>query len=106
MSSLPFFSGNKLRNSHLRSSHLRSNHSKTTNRQVKKDFFVHSIRMLNLSLNELKLITRGRGIKGYKSISEDRLLSALNASESVKKVTRIRMARNQYEKKIMMLIKQ
>ena len=40
--------------------------------------------MLNLSLNELKLIAKSRGIKCYKSISEDRLLSALNASESVK----------------------
>ena len=40
--------------------------------------------MLNLSLNELKLITKSRGIKDYKSMSEDRLLSAFNASESVK----------------------
>ena len=40
--------------------------------------------MLNLSLSELKLIAKSRGIKCYKSISEDRLLSALNASESVK----------------------
>ena len=39
--------------------------------------------MLNLSLSELKLIAKSRGIKCYKSISEDRLLSALNASESV-----------------------
>ena len=37
--------------------------------------------MLNLSLNELKLIAKSRGIKGYKSMSEDRLLIAL---ESVK----------------------
>ena len=35
--------------------------------------------MLNLSLNELKLIAKSRGIKGYKSMSEDRLLSSLNA---------------------------
>ena len=40
--------------------------------------------MLNLSLNELKLIVKSRGIKGYKIMSEDRLLRALNASESVK----------------------
>ena len=33
--------------------------------------------------NELKLIAKS--IKGYKGMSEDRLLSALNASESVKK---------------------
>ena len=40
--------------------------------------------MLNLSLKELKLIPENRGIKGYKSMSEDRLLSALKASESLK----------------------
>ena len=40
--------------------------------------------MLNLSLIELKLIARRRGIRGYKSIFENKLLSALNASESVK----------------------
>ena len=40
--------------------------------------------MLNLSLIELNLIARSRGIRGYKSIFENKLLSALNASESVK----------------------
>ena len=40
--------------------------------------------MLNLSLIELKLIARSRGIRGYKSIFENKFLSALNASESVK----------------------
>ena len=40
--------------------------------------------MLNLSLNELKLIAKSRGIKGYKNMSEERLLSSLNESESVK----------------------
>ena len=40
--------------------------------------------MLNLSLKELKLIAENRGIKGYKSMSEDRLLSALKASQSLK----------------------
>ena len=38
-----------------------------------------------LSLNELRLIAKSRGIKGYKSMSEDRSLSALNASESNEK---------------------
>ena len=42
--------------------------------------------MLNLSLNELKLIAKTRSIKGYKSMSEDKLLSALNAAESVKEI--------------------
>ena len=37
--------------------------------------------MLNLSLKELKVIARMRGIKGYKGMSEDELLSALNLSE-------------------------
>ena len=40
--------------------------------------------MLNLSLDELKLIAKSTGIKGYKSMSEERLLSSLNESESVK----------------------
>ena len=39
--------------------------------------------MLNLSLNELKLVAKIRGIKGNKSMSKDRLLSALSESESV-----------------------
>ena len=39
--------------------------------------------MLNLSLNELKPVTRSRGIKHYKSMSKEILLSALSESESV-----------------------
>ena len=39
--------------------------------------------MLNLSLNELKLIAKSRVIKGYKRMSKERLLSGLNESESV-----------------------
>ena len=34
--------------------------------------------MLNLLLKELKVIAKMRAIKGYKSMSEDELLSALN----------------------------
>ena len=41
--------------------------------------------MLNLSLNELKLIVKSRGIKGYKSMSEDRLLSAQNQRKKSEK---------------------
>ena len=44
--------------------------------------------MLNLSLNELKLIAKSRVIKGYKSMSEERLLSSLNKWESVKESER------------------
>ena len=46
--------------------------------------------MVNLSLNELKLIAKFRGIKGCESMSEDKLLSALNASESVKTIREIK----------------
>ena len=41
--------------------------------------------MLNLPLKEMKLIAENRGIKCYKSMSEDRLLSALKALASLKK---------------------
>ena len=39
--------------------------------------------MLNLSLNELKLVAKSRGIKGYKSMSKERLLRDLSESELV-----------------------
>ena len=39
--------------------------------------------MLNLSLDELKLVAKSKDIKGYKSISKERLLSALSELESV-----------------------
>ena len=38
--------------------------------------------MPNLSLNELKQIARLRPIKGYKSMSKERLLGVLDESES------------------------
>ena len=37
--------------------------------------------MLNLSLNELKLLTKSTGIRDYKSMSKEGLLSALSESE-------------------------
>ena len=61
------------KSSHLRSNHLRSNY--------KVFFFLQST---NLSLNELKLIAKGKGIKDYKSMSEHILLMSLNESELVK----------------------
>ena len=40
--------------------------------------------MLKLSLNELKQIAKMSGIKGYKSMSQDRLKSSINESEPLK----------------------
>ena len=41
---------------------------------------------LELSTKELKAVAKIRGIKDYKSMSEDELLNALNSSKPVKKV--------------------
>ena len=38
--------------------------------------------MLNLSLNDLKLIAKSRGIKGCKSMCEDKLTKILRKPES------------------------
>ena len=43
---------------------------------------MYCIKMLNLSLNELKLVAKSRGIKCYKTMSKERLLSALSESDS------------------------
>ena len=40
--------------------------------------------MLKPSLNELKQIAEMRGIRSYKIMSEERLISSINESESVK----------------------
>ena len=42
--------------------------------------------MLDLSLDELKEISKIRSNRGYESMSEDRLLSALKASKPIKKM--------------------
>ena len=39
--------------------------------------------MLNLTLNQLKQITKMRCIKGYNNMSKERLLSVLDESESI-----------------------
>ena len=36
--------------------------------------------MLNLSLNGLKVIAKSMGIKGYKSMPEERLINPINKS--------------------------
>ena len=41
---------------------------------------------MDLSKKELKAIAKIRGIKSYKSMSEDELLSALTSSKPIKKV--------------------
>ena len=46
----------------------------------------------------LKLIANNRGIKGYESMSEDKLLSALNTSESVKTIREIRKKNHDKDK--------
>ena len=43
--------------------------------------------MINQSLNELKLVAKSRGIKDYKSMSKEELLSTLSKSESVESAT-------------------
>ena len=53
--------------------------------------------MLNLLLNELKLIARNRRIKGYESMSKDKLINIINASVIEKETERIFL--NQWEKK-------
>ena len=46
---------------------------------------------LSLSLFELKLIAKNRGIKGYESMPQSKLLSALKASENEKNFDRTRI---------------
>ena len=41
--------------------------------------------MLDLSTKELKAIAKIRGIKSYKSMSEDKLLSSLTPAKPVKR---------------------
>ena len=54
----------------------------TAHNKIKNLFVIsHSIRKLDLPLNELKLVAGNRGIKGYKRMSKKRLLSALNKSK-------------------------
>ena len=45
----------------------------------------NQLKDLELSLEELKAITKIRGIKGCKSVSDGGLLNALNLSKPVKK---------------------
>ena len=53
--------------------------------------------MLNLSLRELRLISKNRDIKGYESMSEDELLSALKDSEMNFDKTRIEEIKKKFD---------
>ena len=50
--------------------------------------------MLNLSLNELKLVVKSRGITGYKSMPEERLLSTLRESKLVESKSKLAESRS------------
>ena len=81
-----------------------------------KNFFIfHNINMLDLSLDDLKLVAeslplddlklvaKGRGIKGYKNMSEERLLSALSKpkidNERLKKIRKdLNKSRHKFSK--------
>ena len=52
--------------------------------------------MLNLSLKELKVVTKMRSIKGYKSLSEYELLSDLNSSKTNFSKARIEKIRKEF----------
>ena len=51
--------------------------------------------MLDLLLKELRAIAKIRGIKGYKSMFKDNLLSMLDKSEQVKKIKAVRDIRKE-----------
>ena len=55
--------------------------------------------MLNLSLNELKLVAKSRGIKGYKSMSEEGLLSTLRKSKLVESKSKFVESENSFDDK-------
>ena len=50
--------------------------------------------MLNLSLNELKLVVKSRGIMSYKSMPEERLLSTLSESKLVESKSKLAESRS------------
>ena len=50
----------------------------------KKSFFVHSIKMENLTLEQLRTIAEMRNIRSYESMSKERLISSVNESKPVK----------------------
>ena len=55
-------------------------HTPKTSHYKKK--FVKYVRMINLSLNELKLIAKSRSIKDYKRKSEEDLIKILSEAKT------------------------
>ena len=51
--------------------------------QKKITFVSPSIRIINLSLNELKIIAKSRNIKDYKNISENDLIKILSETKPI-----------------------
>ena len=53
---------------------------------LNKKKIVKHIRMVNLTLNELRIITGRRGIKNYKNMSREKLLNTLDELEHILKL--------------------
>ena len=53
---------------------------------LNKKKIVKHIRMVNLTLNELRIITGRRGIKNYKNMSREKLLITLDELEHILKL--------------------
>ena len=51
---------------------------------MKKNFFAHNVNIENLTFDELKTIAKMRRMKGYKSMSKERLINSINKSKPVK----------------------
>ena len=62
---------------------------------IKEKMLSESIRTLNLSIEELKLIAKNRGTKGYKRMPENKLLSILNAPKPIKENEPVRDIRKE-----------
>ena len=76
---------------------------------VIKKSFVQGIKILNLSLNKLKLIAKNRGIKDYKDKSKDESTKILSKPEpkiSIEKIRKkINESRHRFSKSIINLIR-
>ena len=79
--------------SHLRSIHLTSSHQyDIKNKQLEeKAIFGLGIRMINLSLIELKLIAKNRDIKDYENKSEDDLIKIFSESKTKMELSKKRI---------------